>query len=104
MNWNVLYQDQIINYNPYILHTAANIIYDAVAEFGVSQRGGQTLIFRGQMYVKDREFLETVNWRCALFRRLKCRARAITRQVNGRSMVKATNPQHTHDDDECGVN
>lgn len=71
--------------------------YDAVAHFGCSQRGAATLIFGGQSYVKDREFLESVNWRCALFRRHKCRARAITRRVGGVLMVKASLAGHTHD-------
>lgn len=73
--------------------------FDSVAEFGVSQRRATTLIYRGQTYVKDRAFNETTNWRCALFRRRKCRARAITRLRHGQEMVKATHPFHTHNAD-----
>lgn len=66
----------------------------------MSQRGATTLIFRGQSYVKDRDFQETTNWRCALFRKCKCRARAITRRgEHGQTVVKASNPYHTHSPD-----
>lgn len=73
---------------------------EAIAEFGVSQRGYATLIFRGHSYVKDRAFQETTNWRCALFRKHKCRARAITRRIHGQAMVKASNSYHTHGADD----
>lgn len=42
---------------------------------------------------------ETINWRCANFIRFKCKARAITRIIEGREMVKLSRPQHTHDID-----
>lgn len=69
-----------------------------LAEFGKSQRGAPVLVNGGNTYVKDRKFLETINWRCSLFKKLKCRARAVTKFVNGVELVKFTNVYHTHDD------
>lgn len=70
--------------------------FDDVARFGRSQRGAITLLVGGQAFVKDREFHESVNWRCAHFRRHKCRARAITRHVDGRLRVRVSHAVHTH--------
>lgn len=42
---------------------------------------------------------ETTNWRCANFIRYKCKARAITRIINGIEMVKVSKPHHTHEID-----
>ncbi|XP_040156897.1 uncharacterized protein LOC120896665 [Anopheles arabiensis] len=47
--------------------------------FGVSQRGAKKLIYDRYEYIKDREFPLSTNWRCALFKRYNCRARAITK-------------------------
>lgn len=70
--------------------------YSVVAEFGKSQRGAPVLLYRGNTFVKDRQFLETINWRCALFKKLKCRARAVTKTVHGVQLVKFTHYFHTH--------
>uniref|UniRef100_A0A182URS7 FLYWCH-type domain-containing protein n=1 Tax=Anopheles merus TaxID=30066 RepID=A0A182URS7_ANOME len=51
--------------------------------FGVSQRGAKKLIYDRYEYIKDREFPLSTNWRCALFKRYNCRARAITKVKNG---------------------
>uniref|UniRef100_A0A182QAN2 FLYWCH-type domain-containing protein n=1 Tax=Anopheles farauti TaxID=69004 RepID=A0A182QAN2_9DIPT len=66
------------------------------ATFGVSQRGAKKLIFNRYEYVKDREFPESINWRCALFKRYSCRARAITKEANGQTFVRLTNHEHNH--------
>lgn len=55
------------------------------------------MIVDGAKFVKDRTTNETINWRCANFIRYKCKARAITRVVDGREMVKLSKPEHTHD-------
>lgn len=39
-------------------------------------------------------FADSINWRCCYFRD-KCRARAITRQINGETRVRVTNAIHT---------
>ncbi|XP_052864887.1 modifier of mdg4-like isoform X21 [Anopheles cruzii] len=67
-----------------------------IATFGLSQRGAKKLIYRGYEYVKDRDFPDSTNWRCALFRRRKCRARAITKQVRGVTLVRPSNFPHCH--------
>ncbi|XP_058057597.1 modifier of mdg4-like isoform X23 [Anopheles bellator] len=67
-----------------------------IATFGLSQRGAKKLIFKGYEYVKDRDFPDSTNWRCALFRRRKCRARAITKEVRGVTLVRPSNLPHCH--------
>uniref|UniRef100_A0A182Y4F5 FLYWCH-type domain-containing protein n=1 Tax=Anopheles stephensi TaxID=30069 RepID=A0A182Y4F5_ANOST len=64
--------------------------------FGVSQRGAKKLIYDRYEYIKDREFPLSTNWRCALFKRYSCRARAITKLVNGTTYVRLTNHGHNH--------
>ncbi|EJY57541.1 AAEL017288-PA [Aedes aegypti] len=68
-----------------------------IARFGISQRGAKKLICHGYEYVKDRDFPDSTNWRCALFRRQKCRARAITKIIDGITYVRLTNDAHCHD-------
>ncbi|XP_049532481.1 modifier of mdg4-like isoform X18 [Anopheles darlingi] len=70
------------------------------AEFGISQRGARKLIYQGFQYVKDRDFPDSTNWRCALFKRHKCRARAITKYVNGVVCVRPSNFKHNHPVDD----
>lgn len=64
-----------------------------MAHFELSQRGGQVLFYDGMRFTRDGKFTETTNWRCAYFRN-KCRARAITKKIDDRVMVKITNPAH----------
>uniref|UniRef100_A0A182J4G6 FLYWCH-type domain-containing protein n=1 Tax=Anopheles atroparvus TaxID=41427 RepID=A0A182J4G6_ANOAO len=66
------------------------------AKFGTSQRGALKLIYRDFEYIKDRDFPGSTNWRCSLFKRLNCRARAITKMINGKTYVRPTNHQHNH--------
>ncbi|XP_035777043.1 modifier of mdg4-like isoform X24 [Anopheles albimanus] len=70
------------------------------AIFGISQRGARKLIYRGFQYVKDRDFPDSTNWRCALFKRHKCRARAITKHVGGVICVRPSNFMHNHSVDD----
>ncbi|XP_055594766.1 modifier of mdg4-like isoform X18 [Uranotaenia lowii] len=67
------------------------------AKFGRSQRGARKLLYNGFEYVRDREFADSTNWRCALFKRRKCRARAITKDIGGVVYVRLTNDDHCHD-------
>lgn len=62
----------------------------------MTQRGHKLLIYKNAKFVKDREFQETINWRCANFRRYNCRARVVTKLVNGAIMMKFTHAVHTH--------
>lgn len=66
------------------------------AQFGLSQRGARKLLCQGFEYVKDRDFSDSTNWRCSLFRRQKCRARAITKLIHGVTYVRLTNDSHSH--------
>lgn len=66
------------------------------AVFGLTQRGAPKLIHNGYEYVKDRTFNASTNWRCCLFRRNACRARAITKNINGVERLKLTYAEHSH--------
>ncbi|EDS31244.1 conserved hypothetical protein [Culex quinquefasciatus] len=74
-----------------------------VASFGFTQRGYIMLLHDGYGFTKDRQTAKGSNWKCSLFRRMKCRARAITRTINGADMMKITQPYHTHGRDEYRV-
>lgn len=54
------------------------------------------LLHNGYTFVKDRQFIDSINWRCSLFKRLKCRARAVTKLIDGQEKIKFTFPYHTH--------
>lgn len=98
-----------INFTNYqlnsFLHTKANkkakilfsLGFQTPAAFTTSKHGSRALLINGHKYVKDRKTQETINWRCAFFIRFKCKARAITRIVNGIERVKETNGVHTHE-------
>lgn len=68
--------------------------YKEVAHFEPSQRGSTVLYYDGRRFTRDGMFADSTNWRCCYFRD-KCRARAITKQVNGQIRVRITNPNHT---------
>lgn len=65
--------------------------------YGTSQRGHKTLILSGYSYVVDRSFKDTKNWRCASFRTMDCKARAVTHIVEGVEALKSlSNKSHSH--------
>ncbi|XP_062698335.1 uncharacterized protein LOC134284083 [Aedes albopictus] len=66
------------------------------AKFGYTQKGRAMLLYNGYAYIKDRQAQKSCNWKCSLFGKLKCRARAVTKEVNGRQMMKITKPLHNH--------
>ncbi|XP_062556512.1 modifier of mdg4-like isoform X31 [Armigeres subalbatus] len=66
------------------------------AVFGTTRRGQQKLLYNGHAYTKDRQSAKTCNWKCSLFTRYKCKARAVTREINGIVYVKVTNTLHYH--------
>lgn len=72
----------------------ADASFTEVAQFGTSQRGGELMFYEGKRFTRDGKFAETTNWRCAYFRD-KCKARAITKEIDGQILVKVTNNVHT---------
>ncbi|EAT43952.1 AAEL004637-PA [Aedes aegypti] len=66
------------------------------AKFGYTQKGKAMLLYNGYAYIKDRQAMKSCNWKCSLFGKLKCRARAVTKTVNDRQMMKITKPLHNH--------
>lgn len=82
--------------NVFSLFLCTERYFTDIAEFVVARTGSRALLIYGHKYVKDRETSVTINWRCSNFIRYKCRARAITRNVNGVERVKLSNPMHSH--------
>nr|XP_029723729.1 modifier of mdg4-like isoform X38 [Aedes albopictus] len=74
------------------------------AVFGTTRRGQQKLIHNGHAYTKDRQSAKTCNWKCSLFTRYKCKARAVTRDINGVVYVKVTNTLHYHPVEQYKIN
>lgn len=70
------------------------------AEFGASQRGTRVLVYCGYYYVRDAIFAHTTTWRCAFFKKYKCKSRATTKMCDGIEKVKLTHNIHTHEPDE----
>jgi FLYWCH zinc finger domain len=71
--------------------------YNAVAVFTLSQRGKRMLIHNGFTYTLEREAKDSHFWKCSLFRRLMCKARAITKNFDGQELVRLTHRLHTHE-------
>lgn len=77
-----------INYSEIVMQVAA------VAEFGSTERGRPTLLYRGFEYWKVRDNVSgTTMWRCVQHQRMKCKARVVTA---GRHVVGDRQPDHTH--------
>lgn len=76
------------------LFSISDSMFFETAHFESSQRGSCVLIYDGRRFTRDGKFTETTNWRCCYFRD-KCRARAITRDIDGVTRVRVTFAQHT---------
>ncbi|XP_058170978.1 modifier of mdg4-like isoform X19 [Anopheles ziemanni] len=68
----------------------------SVASFSVTQRGRPLLVHDGYTFIRNGEFMDTINWRCSSHRRLQCKAKAITIKSNGVEYVRLSEPHHSH--------
>jgi hypothetical protein len=76
------------------IHIATIEVMNLKVVFGVSKRGGNTVIFRGFEYWKHREMKDgNVVWRCCKNRTMKCKATIITK---GEIVVRNQETNHTH--------
>ncbi|XP_062556522.1 modifier of mdg4-like isoform X33 [Armigeres subalbatus] len=68
----------------------------AVYEF--SSRGTQCLVYDGFFYSKNKtnDGGIRVNWKCRYYQRFKCKARALTKTINGCDYVRVSSTEHTH--------
>lgn len=78
----------------FIFHLISDVKFKEIAHFEPSQRGSVVLYYDNKRFTRDGMFADSTNWRCCYFRD-KCRARAITKQFNGETRVRITNPNHT---------
>uniref|UniRef100_A0A182U8B7 FLYWCH-type domain-containing protein n=1 Tax=Anopheles melas TaxID=34690 RepID=A0A182U8B7_9DIPT len=67
-----------------------------LANFSITQRGRPLLVHEGYSYIGNGAFADTVNWRCSMHRKSKCRAKAITKKQGGREYMKLSHPTHNH--------
>uniref|UniRef100_A0A182Y4F8 FLYWCH-type domain-containing protein n=1 Tax=Anopheles stephensi TaxID=30069 RepID=A0A182Y4F8_ANOST len=65
-------------------------------EFSVTQRGHPLLVHGGYSFTRNGEFSDTINWRCSMYRKRKCKAKAITVKTDGQDSVKLTHAIHNH--------
>ncbi|XP_052890765.1 modifier of mdg4-like isoform X39 [Anopheles moucheti] len=70
------------------------------ATFGKTRRGQLKLLHDGHAYTRDRQSAKTCNWKCSLFTRYRCRARAVTKDIDGHIHMKVTNTAHYHPKEE----
>lgn len=68
----------------------------SLAVFGTTRRGFQMLLHDGHRFVRERQKAATTNWKCALHSKMRCKGRAVTREVDGHHFVRITCRQHTH--------
>lgn len=73
---------------------AENRKFTEIAHFEPSQRGSIVLYYDDKRFTRDGMFQDSINWRCCYFRD-KCRARAITKEIDGITKVRLTNGRHT---------
>lgn len=62
------------------------------------------LICEGFAFIKDRSSTQRSNWKCSLFKRLKCKARAITQELDGIEYYRLTHSIHTHSREDHRIN
>lgn len=63
-------------------------------EYGISERGKPTVIYKNFEYVKECNNVNgTTAWRCRMYQRMKCKGRLVT---SGNRVVSVREPEHTH--------
>lgn len=55
-----------------------------------------SLIYNGQKFIRYGSNENTRYWRCRQSFKYQCKARLLTKLVNGREMIKIQNDQHDH--------
>lgn len=98
-SFNVLSNKLLLLIIIYILSKSNNFHLSVFrkARFSKSQRKHRLLICDGYSFIMDGKFSHTVNWRCSQYRTYRCKARAITKEINGVETYKFTNSKHTHE-------
>lgn len=66
------------------------------AYFGRTRRGYQMLLHEDFGYVREKQKQNTTNWKCSLHAKFRCKARAVTKELDGQHFVRITCGTHTH--------
>lgn len=69
--------------------------FGPIVKFTISNRGRRLLIIEGYEYVLHRQLPNSTNWRCIGTSKYSCRARAISRWINGVEIVRLSNGVHS---------
>lgn len=68
-----------------------------LANFVQTNRGGRKLLIDGYSFTVNRKLNENlISWKCTKYKQFGCRARAVTRVVEGTEFVKLSKPEHSH--------
>ncbi|KXJ74241.1 hypothetical protein RP20_CCG014100 [Aedes albopictus] len=76
-------------------------VFTERAQYEYTSRGTQRLLHGGYYFSKNKtnESSGRMNWKCQFYQRLRCKARAITKNINGYEYVRVTHEEHTHRQD-----
>lgn len=71
------------------------------ALYEYTSRGTQRLVYDGYFFSKNKTYEagSRVNWKCQFYERLRCKARALTKTIDGYDYVRITHEEHTHSRD-----
>lgn len=63
-----------------------------------SKRGTQLVLFNGNTYTPNEKpgTSGVRNWKCSMYYKMKCKARVITRRLNGKEYLRPAYEFHTH--------
>lgn len=68
-----------------------------LANFVQTNRGGRKLLIDGYSFTVNRKLNENlISWKCTKYKQFGCRARAVTRVIEGTEFVKLSKPDHSH--------
>jgi hypothetical protein len=71
------------------------------ASFVQTNRGGRKLVHDGFSFTVNRKLNENlISWKCTKYKQYGCRARAVTRMIQGVDFIKLSKPEHSHPTEE----
>lgn len=80
--------------------TKRTVLSEEFKDFAQFQRNGKRLVHNGYFYLKNSDSNDRTFWLCSRFQKFKCKARAITRVIDGYEMVKIRSTPHSHPPEE----
>lgn len=86
------------------MHSAFSLSenFQMIAQFGLSKKNRPTLLIENYTFVCDakgknrRNMQRATSWRCSMYVKYACRARAQTKSIDGNIRYRIKYPFHTH--------